>query len=547
MEPMRLGELYLKGEIEDRLARSVRHLRELNAAEMRREMVRPDTNWHWGADYIGRWIGVMAQLGRYTGQDLGAAEVAHELVSYQNQNGSLGLFSEPHDHKEWVGMGRGLVGLLEFYGVQADQEILQAATRLGLYYESHYPDLAECMYECYANGLEGLVRLAQLTGDERHLRTAQRVAETSMLYRNILYSKEFGPDGKRTPCSGHIHCHLMTARGLLDLFEVTSETRFLAPVTAFWELLVREMLWISGGLGEFFHYPEHNEACADADWLRLNLQLWRITGHDKYMELAECILLNQLLFAQADNGAFCYRRGLQNNPGSAFDACCSHHGPRALLEATRYVFARDEDLLSVNLYPEGDSQLLPSAGLAPLSNRVAFDGDFLVCQLSFQDSTPASVKVSARIPAWAGGGSLILNEVEVQRASQAGRVEVERRWKTGDRLEIRLPLQVRVVEGIKLGSQMLDSGHVAVFLGPRLMVLDGRYNPEPYLPLVQLRTDSELIVEAPDRILAQGITHHGAPLQLVLTPLAGVGGRPNEMGRIHPVGTQYFRAWHPCV
>ena len=46
--------------------------------------------------------------------------------------------------------------------------------------------------------------------------------------------------------------------------------------------------------------------------------------------------------------------------------------------------------------------------------------------------------------------------------------------------------------------------------------------------------------------MAHGLDSEGEPLELILSPLAEVGGRPNEMGRVHPVGTQYFRVWVPA-
>jgi len=32
---------------------------------------------------------------------------------------------------------------------------------------------------------------------------------------------------------------------------------------------------------------ERDEGCAEADWLRLNLSLWRLTGQDRYLDAAE--------------------------------------------------------------------------------------------------------------------------------------------------------------------------------------------------------------------------------------------------------------------
>ena len=63
--------LTVRGEFQERLLRSIRHLVELNTEEMRMEFTHPSESWHWGADYMGRWISAMGLLGQYTREDYG--------------------------------------------------------------------------------------------------------------------------------------------------------------------------------------------------------------------------------------------------------------------------------------------------------------------------------------------------------------------------------------------------------------------------------------------------------------------------------------------
>jgi len=107
------AQLTLKGDFQDRILRSIRHLLDLNTDEMRAEFTSPSDFWHWGADYMGRWISAMSLLGQYTGESYGVEAVVRELLGFQNSDGSFGSYSAPHDFQEWFGMSRGLVGLLE--------------------------------------------------------------------------------------------------------------------------------------------------------------------------------------------------------------------------------------------------------------------------------------------------------------------------------------------------------------------------------------------------------------------------------------------------
>ena len=117
----------LAGEEAARLDLAIDHLQQLNAEEMWRELENPDPIWHWSADYPGRWIATMALLSGHTGVNYGAREVARRLISYQRSDGSYGDFTCPHGYKEWFGMGRGLVGLLEYFQATGDSLALDSA------------------------------------------------------------------------------------------------------------------------------------------------------------------------------------------------------------------------------------------------------------------------------------------------------------------------------------------------------------------------------------------------------------------------------------
>ena len=121
-------------------------------------------------------------------------------------------------------MGRGLVGLLEYHVATGDPAALDVrAAGSATTTSTNYPAYEPYMYECYSNALEGLVLLARLTGDPRYRQTARQMAETSMVFRQVWQSTTLSPQGRRSPCGGQVHCQLTTARGLLDLHELTGE------------------------------------------------------------------------------------------------------------------------------------------------------------------------------------------------------------------------------------------------------------------------------------------------------------------------------------
>ncbi len=547
--------LTIGGEFGQRLQRAIEHLQALNAPEMRRELTAPDARWHWGADYMGRWLGSMALLSAHTHQDYGTAAMAAELLSFQQPDGSFGDYAGGHDYQEWFGMGRGLVGLLDYYTASGDDRALEAARRLGGYYGAQYPLAAAFMRECYASGLEGLVRLAEVTGDARHLETARRMAEASPVFGREWFSTTLGERGRRAPCGGHVHCQLSTARGLLDLHRLTGEQPYLDAVLTLHAFITREALWLSGGVGFYFNRPEENEACADADWLRLNLALWHTTGEARYLDLAEHTLVNQLYFAQVDSGAFCYLRGLQSRGGAVFDVCCSHHGPRAMWEVMRYAYTTEAHGLWVNLLLEGAARLpLGEAGEATLAfaSHVSYEAEVIVLTLTLSEPPPFPVALHMRVPRWAGRASVAVNRQASEVSHQPGYLGVERVWRAGDQVEVRYPREVQVRRGQCLGQHVLNRNEVAVLYGPHVYCVSDRWNPALSLHLVRVgwwgaRQDGDFVAQNSNRLEAGGIDAGGNPVRLVLSPLYEVGGVANGIGRSHPVSTSPFRVWLPLA
>jgi DUF1680 family protein len=546
-DPARMS---LGGELNERLQLAIRHLLNLNTEEMWRELENPDEIWHWGADYPGRWIATMALLGAHTGEDYGAAQAANRLIGYQQPDGKFGHYSSPTGYKEWFGMGRGLVGLLDYHIATGDDAALSAARRMGDYYIEHYPSFEPYMYECYSNALEGLVLLHRLTDDARYLKVARDMADTSMVFQHVWQSSSVNPQGRRSPCGGQVHCQLMAARGLLDLHELTGDQRYFTPVTALHDFICRDTLSIAGGVGFYFNRPEENEACGDADWLRLNLQLWRITGDERYLDLAEQTLTNQIPFVQAANGAFCYMRGLQNRSGNAFDVCCSHHVPRAIWEVMRYVFTTEPNAVSVIFHLDATAHVQLGDHELTIESRRIEDEDSVCLELTLRDNWPSPFALKVRVPAWAGRAELSVNGQQFSTKNRPGFASVDRVWRDGDRLTVRFPNRISFVRGRRLGTHILQVEDVAVLLGPRIFCLSDLHNATVNQDLVRLQLKHEdgcgISICSPDRLEAKGVTPDGESVPLVFTPITATGGNPNGVGRSHPALASPFRVWIPA-
>jgi hypothetical protein len=85
-------------------------------------------------------------------------------------------------------------------------------------------------------------------------------------------------------------------------------------------------------------------------------------------------------------------------------------------------------------------------------------------RLRIQASHPVSFALKLRIPAWADGATVQVNGTPVEMQMVTGFATVRRMWQTGDLVEVKLPMRLRM--------EALDAMHpetVAVMYGPRVL------------------------------------------------------------------------------
>jgi uncharacterized protein len=181
--------------------------------------------------------------------------------------------------------------------------------------------------------------------------------------------------------------------------------------------------------------------------------------------------------------------------------CCSGTYIQNLAEVHNLVYFKDGDGLFVNLF-------LPS--------EVKWNDVTLRQETRYPDSDTTSLTLAAeaprafslrfRVPAWTRGVSVSVNgeraRVEAVPGSWAA---LHRTWSPGDRVEIRIPLTLRM--------EPVDRHHpnrVAVVRGPAVFVLEGAYHDPAFaLPMRDDELEEWLLPE--EGSLPRGIWSTGLP------------------------------------
>lgn len=436
----------------------------------------------FSGDISGRYLGAMALLPPENGPDLLA--LAKKIIACQRADGRFGSdklnFTKEEVGREHMallwGNGRLLAGLMELYSVNSEPVVLESARRLGQFVLSVQeacsdPAVAERLrdqaangYICFTQLIEGLVMLHVATGEPAFLEGAEQIAAWF----------------QRPLAAQHTHGYLTTLRGFMLLHDVMKKPEYLQRTEeAFNEIIASPNYLIFGGMPEYFTNPnKRDEGCSIADFLRLALQLWRVTGKMEHLETAERCLLNHFYGDQFNNGDFGHNflsdQGMVpgNGMGRAW-WCCTMHGLRAFRDVLDAVATQNGDAVRINLFLDaqwrGDGLAL-SLMTRPQGLRVLVDA-----------AAANETTLAIRRPSWAGEMSVALNGQPVDAREQNGYLEVRRVWSAGDTVEVTLTYNARLLtrDGKVLApAELTDSfTEAALFYGPWLLGIDSAYDP----------------------------------------------------------------------
>lgn len=195
--------------------------------------------------------------------------------------------------------------------------------------------------------------------------------------------------------------------GLLEYYRVTGERRCLDTVAAIRDLLDRYESNPLGGVGfcdKFIGAASRpngiSEVCDAIHWMRLNIDLYLITGVDKYLDSVEKCYYNNF-FAGVDRdglyGSFAVRALARHEHelqcGYAYSHCCLNNIPRSFMDFSSTVVTMDgKGVFHVNQYQDAtvtlDGVKFTIRGGYPVEGRVT---------VSVSD---AAKNVVFRKPAW---------------------------------------------------------------------------------------------------------------------------------------------------
>ena len=248
-----------------------------------------------------------------------------------------------------------------------------------------------------------------------------------------------------------------------------------------WQDIVDHRLYLTGAASywEIFHddydLPNVNnvgETCVTVTWIQFNAQLLRLTGEARFADQLEHVILNQLFGAQKCDGSawgyYVQMEGRKPYTSNLDGQCCLSSGPRGVALIPTFALTTDAAGVVINLYEAGQATLtLRDQSAVVLTTETRYPGDGRI-RITLEQAKATAFAVRLRMPGWCRDAEAEVNGKRLKGHPNAeGYLAIQRVWKEGDQITLRLKLEPRLVTG-----DHGNHGKVALLYGPLVLAAD---------------------------------------------------------------------------
>ncbi|MDE7185845.1 MAG: glycoside hydrolase family 127 protein [Lachnospiraceae bacterium] len=465
------------------------------------------------------------------------------LDTYYIINGMDRAFTNLKDHHELYCLGHLIEGAVAYYQATGKDKLLNAARRYADYVVSYFgPQKDQCKgYPGHEIAEMALVRLYEVTGDNSYLELSRFFLNqrgTKPYYfdeeeqkRAVLEGREIHlpkfdeaeryayyqahkPVREQTEAVGHAVRAVYLYSGMADVARLTADDAMYAACQRLWDNIVREKLYVTGGIGgtshgESFSFPFdlpndtiYSETCAAIGLAFFARRMLEIKAESRYADVCELSLYNTVLSGMAlDGKSFFYVNPLEVVPEACHKdfhkshvkpvrqkwfgcACCPPNIARIVSSVASYAYTEQKDTLWFHLYMGSvltkmvDGQELNLC----VETNMPWNGHVSV---KMHAQAPIHCTLAMRIPSWSvngsaavicggvsagvswetGGEQLYVVQGSLKEVSvQDGYLYLSGSWQDGDCISLDFAMEVYMVTADERVRE--DLGKAAFIRGP---------------------------------------------------------------------------------
>jgi len=342
---------------------------------------------------------------------------------------------------------------------------------------------------------EVLANLYAITGKAEYLATARRFDE-----RKYTEPLAHGVDKMK---GEHVNSFIPNIIGSAREYELTNDPVLRQLVKFFWNEVTGARSFVTGGTSDNEAWEsdpyqiyeelgsESHESCCTYNMLKLTRHLFSWEASARYFDYYERALWNGILSTQnpADGMMMYYvpmKPGMYRTFMKPLDSfwCCTGTGMENHAKYGDSIYFHDDTGVFINLFIASELDWTEKG--VKIRQDTRFPDDPMTT-ITIGAAKPVRLALRIRVPAWAAGPCVVrLNGKAIEvTSSPSSYLTIDREWKGGERLEIDLPMALRL-------ERLPDRPDIAAFVyGPIVLAgalgggdklteeqVYGKYGPE---------------------------------------------------------------------
>lgn len=401
-----------------------------------------------------------------------------------------------------------------------------------------------------------LVRLYEATGEKRYLKLSEyfllergqepnyyqqvRKKRDGKQYteEELQYCQADRPVLKQRETEGHAVRANYMYTGMAGVALKTQNEELLEACRDIWDNIQKKKLYINGGVGASpwgeayagnYDLPNdmmYTETCASIALVYFAKRMLQTEKNAKYADVIERVLYNLVPGSISLQGnAFFYVNPLEVNPYEIDHngimrhvkyvrqkwfgcACCPPNAARLLASAGAYIYTKDENGISVDLYAgnETTTQIKGKDTTISIETNMPYGGENTIRIASAEDNF---FTLSLRIPQWAKTYQILVDGEMISTSKpENGYLEIARNWKGTHSVSITFEMEPLAVRTNPLVPDNI--GKVAVQRGPIVYCMEEADNEKG---LSRLTIDAASLQAEPGELLGHSIVRIKAKAQ----------------------------------
>lgn len=401
----------------------------------------------------------------------------------------------------WYTVHKVMAGLVDAYLYCDNEKALKVVTGMADWTENTIKNLSEeqrlKMLMCEYGGMNDvLANIYSITGNKKYLDLSYKFYDEFVMGE---LAKKIDPlPGK------HSNTNVPKAIGSARQFELTNTESDKTIASFFWDIMVHHHSYVIGGNSNYEYCGESDklndqlsdntcETCNTYNMLKLTRHLFAWYPNSELTDFYERALYNHILSSQNPiDGMMCYfvplRMGTIKQFSDQFNTftCCVGSGMENHSKYVEGIYSETkEGNLYINLFIPSELNWKNQDAKVKLETAFPYDNK-VDLTVSIKKSKEFTILV--REPKWTNKGMQItINGKAFQaKANTIGYIEIKRKWKDNDRIELIMPMALHT-------ESMPDNANRIAFLyGPIVLAAQlGDSIPDPVFGTPVLLTDNK--------------------------------------------------------